>query len=502
MRWLVSIFTEQGLPPHGFCLLWQPALIWLHAISDGIIGIAYYMIPVALGYFTFRRRDLLFGWIFWMFAAFILACGTTHFMEIWVLWHPDYGVQGVIKAITATISLATAVLLWPLVPRALALPTTAEFQRVAERLSQESAERERTVGQLEQSEATFRQLVEGIRDSAIYMLDPRGCVTTWNAGAERLKGYSAAEIIGQHFSRFYITEDQDAGIPGEALEIAATSGRHESAGWHIRKDGTRFWANTTLHPLFDRSGRIIGFTKITRDLTDAREAEEALEQTRAHLAQAQKMEAIGQLTGGVAHDFNNLLTAILGSLELLRLEGVQQEADLERLLRVIQHAAERGATLTSRLLAFSRRQALVPRVTDLNRLVSNMSELLRQTLGEQITIEAVLAGGLWITFVDPNQMESCVLNLAVNARDAMPAGGKLTIETGNTYLDEDYAAAHDEVTAGQYVLVAVSDTGEGMSEDELRLAFEPFYTTKGEGKGTGLGLSPGLWFRKAVARPH
>ncbi len=328
------------------------------------------------------------------------------------------------------------------------------------------------------------------------MLDPRGCVATWNSGAERLKGYTAAEVLGQHFSRFYTKEDQDAGIPGQALEIAAMTGRHESENWHVRKDGTRFWANAVIHPLFDRSGQIIGFTKITRDLTDVRQAAEALEQTRAHLAQAQKMEAIGQLTGGVAHDFNNLLTAILGSLELLKLEGDQQHADFDRLMGVIQHAAERGATLTSRLLAFSRRQALMPRVTDLNRLVSNMSELLRQTLGEQITIEAVLAGGLWTTFVDQNQMESCILNLAVNARDAMPSGGKLTIETGNTYLDDDYAAAHDEVTAGQYVLVAVSDTGAGMTEEELGLAFEPFYTTKGEGKGTGLGLSQVYGFVK------
>ncbi len=312
MRWLVSLFTEQGLPPHGFCLLWQPGLIWLHSISDGLIGIAYFMIPIALGYFSYRRRDLLFGWIFWMFAAFILACGTTHFMEIWVLWHADYGVQGVIKAITAVISLTTAILLWPLVPRALALPTTAQFQRVADMLSQEAEGRKRALGQLEQSETSFRLLVEGIRDSAIYMLDPRGCVTTWNSGAERLKGYSAAEILGQHFSIFYTAEDRDAGIPGQALEIAVRSGRYESDGWHVRKDGTRFWANVVIHPLYDRFSKIIGFTKITRDLTEARMAEQALEQTRAHLAQAQKMEAIGQLTGGVAHDFNNLLTAILG----------------------------------------------------------------------------------------------------------------------------------------------------------------------------------------------
>jgi PAS domain S-box-containing protein len=496
MAWLVSLFNEQGLPPHGFCLLWQPGLILLHAISDGVIGFAYYLIPIALAWFIHQRRDVVFGWIFWMFAAFILACGTTHFMEIWVLWHPDYGVQGVLKAVTAVVSLATAVLLWPLIPRALALPTTVQFQHVAEMLSRESAERERTLGQLQQSEATFRLLVDSITDYAIYMLDPRGCVTTWNTGAERIKGYSAADILGQHFARFYTTEDQDAGVPGRALEIAANSGRYEWEGWHVRKDGTRLWAHVVMHPLSDRSGQIVGFAKITRDLTERQEAEQALEQTRAHLAQAQKMEAIGQLTGGVAHDFNNLLTAVLGSVELLRLEDPQPNADTERLLGVIQHAAERGATLTSRLLAFSRRQALMPRATDLNRLVRNMSELLRQTLGEQITIESVLAGGLWTTFVDQNQLENSILNLAVNARDAMPSGGRLTIETGNTWLDEDYASAHEEVAPGQYVLVAVSDTGEGMTEEELRQAFEPFYTTKDEGKGTGLGLSQVYGFVK------
>jgi PAS domain S-box-containing protein len=496
MGWLVSIFTERGLPPHGFCFLWDPGLIWLHAASDAVIGVSYYMIPLALAYFVYRRRDIMFGWIFWMFAAFILACGTTHFMDIWVLWHPDYALQGMIKALTAAISLATAVLLWPLVPRALTLPTTAQFQRVAELLSLEAAEREHTLGQLRRSETNFRLLVEGITDSAIYMLDPAGLVTTWNSGAERIKGYTAREVLGLHFSRFYTREDQDAGVPAEALETAMASGRYETENWHVRKDGSRFWAHVVIQPVHDHAGQFAGFAKITRDLTDRKRAEEALEQTRAHLAQAQKMEAIGQLTGGVAHDFNNLLTAVLGSLELLKLDEQPHDADTERLLGVIQHAAERGATLTARLLAFSRRQTLAPKVTDLNRLVSNMSELLRQTLGEQITIEAVLAGGLWTTLVDQNQMENSIINLAVNARDAMPSGGKLTIETGNTYLDDDYALAHTEVMPGQYVLVAVSDTGAGMTEEELLQAFEPFYTTKGEGKGTGLGLSQVYGFVK------
>ena len=326
-------------------------------------------------------------------------------------------------------------------PRALALPTAGQFQHVAGMLSRETARREQAVEQLHQTEASFRLLVDGVTDCALYMLDPRGCVTSWNPGAARIKGYTAEEIVGQHFSRFYTAQDQDASIPAKALETAGNTGRYEAEGWRVAKGGRQFWASVVIHPLFDNAQQIIGFAKITRDITERRQAEEALEQARAQLVQSQKMEAVGQLTGGVAHDFNNLLTAILGSLELLEHQNQLLPVEAERLLAVMRRAAERGATLTTRLLAFSRRQTLAPRLTDLNRLVANMSELLRRTLGVQTNVETVLAGGLWATMVDPHQLESSILNLALNARDAMPQGGKLTIETGNTYLDRLRAGA-------------------------------------------------------------
>ncbi len=244
-----------------------------------------------------------------------------------------------------------------------------------------------------------------------------------------------------------------------------------------------------INPIRDRDGTLVGFAKITRDITQRKQAEQDLEQARAALAQSQKMEAVGQLTGGIAHDFNNMLTAILGSLELLEIRQEAFNPTANRMLLVIRQAAEHGAELTRRLLAFSRKQTLAPALTDINRLVSGMSELLRRTLGEAVKIETVMAGGLWPAFVDANQVESALLNLAVNARDAMPQGGTLTIESGNAFLDADYARMHGEVAPGPYVFVAVSDTGTGMSREVLERAFEPFYTTKEIGRGTGLGLS-------------
>jgi PAS domain S-box-containing protein len=344
------------------------------------------------------------------------------------------------------------------------------------------------------SEERFRLLVQGVQDYAIYMLDPEGNVVSWNEGAARIKGYRPEEIIGRNFSLFYEPEAQQEGEPQRVLASAVADGGFEGEGWRVRKDGSRFWASVAVTPLYDATGKLRGFAKITRDLTTTRLNQEALEQSREQLMQAQKMEAVGQLTGGVAHDFNNLLTAIIGSLELL---GRRDRSERNRrLIETARRAAEQGAGLTQQLLAFSRQQPLAPEVLDINRLVAGMSDLLRRTIGAGIAIETVLAGGLWRTRIDPNQFQSALLNLALNARDAMEGGGKLTIETANAYLDDDYAARHAEVTPGQYVLVAVSDTGTGMSREVMDRAFEPFYTTKTEGRGTGLGLSQVFGFIK------
>ena len=342
----------------------------------------------------------------------------------------------------------------------------------------------------------LRRLVDGATDYAIFMLEPTGRIRTWNTGAARIKGYSADEVIGQHLSLFYTPEDRDAGVPQRALATAAREGGYAAEGWRVRKDGSRFWANVVLDAIHDEAGTLIGFAKVTRDVTEQREAQQTLEETRERLAQSQKMEAVGQLTGGIAHDFNNMLHVMLGSLAMIGRRLTTQEPALLRHLEIARQGAERAATLTRQLLAFSRRQPLQPRPLDPNRLVSGMSELLRRTLGEGIAIETVLAGGMWPMAADANQLESAILNLTLNARDAMPNGGRLTIETANSHLDEGYAREHAEVTPGQYAMIAVSDTGAGMTREVAEKAFEPFFTTKGVGSGTGLGLSQVFGFVK------
>jgi PAS domain S-box-containing protein len=354
--------------------------------------------------------------------------------------------------------------------------------------------------ELLESERQFRLLVNAITDYAIYMLDPEGRVTTWNSGAERIKGYRADEIVGQHFSRFYSEEDRRAGVPARMLRQAAEHGKIEAEGWRLRKNGSRFAAHVVVEAIHDAAGGLIGFAKITRDITAQREAQEMLERAREQLLQAGKMEAIGQLTGGVAHDFNNLLTIIIGNLTIA---GREVEAlasgpatRLRRAIGSAERGAERATALTQRLLAFSRRQVLDPRPLDLNKLIAAEAEFLQRTLGEPIEVEAVGSGGLWRVEVDANEFESALLNLAINARDAMPNGGKLTLEASNSFLDQNYCRANPEVMPGQYVMIAVTDNGGGMTKDVLDRAFEPFFSTKTVDAGTGLGLSQVYGFIK------
>jgi PAS domain S-box-containing protein len=364
--------------------------------------------------------------------------------------------------------------------------THQQLQQLNDELEQRVAER---TGELGRSELQFSELVSAVVDYAIYMLDVDGRIASWNAGAERIKGYSKSEAIGQHFSMFYTPEDRERHVPQHALTVAATTGKYEAEAWRVRKDGRRFWASVVIDAIYNEAGAVVGFAKVTRDLTERRLIEE-------QLRQSQKMEAIGQLTGGVAHDFNNLLTVIVGNLETIWRHAPPEDGKLRRAIDQVTRGAQRAVTLTQQLLAFSRRQPLNPKPTDINRLVAGMSDLVRRTIGENISVETVLAGGLWRVEIDAHQLESALLNLAVNARDAMPEGGKLTIETANAHLDEGYAGRYPELTAGQYVVVCVTDTGSGMSAEVITHAFEPFYTTKPIGQGTGLGLSQVYGFVK------
>ena len=334
-------------------------------------------------------------------------------------------------------------------------------------------------------EGRYRILVEAVTDYAIYLLDASGIVTTWNPGAERFKGYSANEIIGQHFSRFYTPEDQETGLPARALETARREGKFEAEGWRVRKDGSRFWAYVVIDPIRGPSGEIIGFAKITRDLSERKEAEQKLEKAREISVQAQKLEAIGQLTGGIAHDFNNLLTAILGSLELLR-KRLPSDPRSISLLENAAQGAQRGKDLTDRMLAFARNQELKHQAIDIPELVQGMTELLQRALGSTFRIETRFPLGLKRVITDSNQLEMALLNLAVNARDAMEDGGEIILSA----RQESVAAKDGAVLKpGTYVCLSVRDGGAGMDKETLQKATEPFFTTKGVGKGTGLGLS-------------
>jgi PAS domain S-box-containing protein len=353
------------------------------------------------------------------------------------------------------------------------------------KVTRDLTERKAAERALQVSEQQFRLLVQSVTDYAIYMLDPQGHVTNWNAGAQRIKGYSPDEIIGQHFSKFYTEEDLVTGEPDRALQTALREGRFAKEGWRRRKDGTHFWASVVVDPIRSDDGTLVGFAKITRDVTERREAERELERAREALFQSQKMEAIGQLTGGVAHDFNNLLAAILGSLELVQKRLPSDEGRAAPLINNAIAAAKRGAALTQRMLAFARRQDLKPQLIEVHTLIDGMTELVQRSLGPSINFENHVARLLPWVKVDANQMEMALLNLAMNARDAMPNGGSITVDAEEVVI----STATAELKPGAYICLAVSDTGEGMDDTTLRKATEPFFTTKGMGKGTGLGLS-------------
>ncbi|MGW8390367.1 PAS domain S-box protein [Pseudoduganella sp. HUAS MS19] len=351
-------------------------------------------------------------------------------------------------------------------------------------VTRDITERKRVMEALRESEQSFRLLVQGVIDYAIYMLSPQGLITNWNQGGQRIKGYAPEEVLGTHYRRFFTEDDKAAGVPERALEVAAREGRYESEGWRVRKDGTRFWAHAVIDALYDDDGELLGFAKVTRDNTEQRQAQESLEQAQAALFQAQKMESIGQLTGGVAHDFNNLLAVVSNGIDILR--TAPPEGASVRVLDSMRRAVDRGAALTQQLLAFARQQPLEPSVQQLNRLVLGFEGVLRRAAGPLMRFEMDLDPKLRQASIDEARFEAALLNLVVNARDAMPEGGTLEVTTRNVRLEANQAGA---LPAGDYVRVSVADTGTGMSEEVRRRAFEPFYTTKEVGKGSGLGLS-------------
>ncbi|MBR0843947.1 PAS domain S-box protein [Bradyrhizobium liaoningense] len=475
--------------PHGICLLWEPELIWLHVVADACIAAAYFSIPFALAILVTKRRDLKFGWVYWAFAIFIMACGLTHVLSIYTLWVPVYGIEGLVKAATAVASVFTAAALWPLLPKILTIPSPFELRQVQAALEEEEIKRRDATLLLRQVEDAQRAMRESVMRltavvetavDGVILFDAQNRILLFNPACERLFGYRADEVINRNVGMLMPGEASAA--PDNKATRFATGG--EAIG--LRKDGSAFPMNLSVGQA-RQDGELI-FVGIVHDLS-------ARKLTEQQLQQAQKMETVGQLSGGIAHDFNNLLTVMIGNAEHLS-EQLKARPDLQRFADDICQSGERGAELTQRLLAFSRRQLLQPQPIDCRGLLDSMLKLLKRTLREDIEIRTASGPGKIQAFADRTQLESAVLNLALNAQDAMPAGGHLTLSTELATIDEEYRALHPEVTSGSYALISVTDDGEGMTPDVIERAFEPFFTTKEVGKGSGLGLSMVYGFAK------
>ena len=508
-------FLTQGIP-HGYCLLWNPGLLWLHAGSDTVIAAAYFLIPVSLVQFVRRRRDVPFNLVFLCFSAFILLCGTTHLLAVYNIWVPNWWLSGVVKGLTALVSVATAILLVRLVPQAIALPSPQQLREANDQLAAvnaqlraEALELERArqalaharedaeelvrvrTGELaqatmliERSQARYRALVKASSD-VVWTTDPDGAprdFTEWS----RFTGEEPEADVADRAQRIH---------PDDRVTVLArwrnalASGEKFEAQYRMKVAGDG-WRSVRVQavPVREPSGAVREWVGSHVDITDQVESSRQITLMQEQLQQSQRLEAVGRLAGGIAHDFNNLLTVITGAGTLV-LEDMPRDNPSRRDVEDVVAAGTRAAALTAQLLAYSRKQVLQPQMIDVSAVLDDVQTMLRRLIGEQITIDVAAHATTWMVLADPNQLEQVILNLALNARDAMPDGGTITFETQHVIIGSEYSSTHLGVTPGEYVILAVSDTGVGMDEVTRAQIFEPFFTTKPVGAGTGLGLA-------------
>lgn len=601
MEFLSWLFSTDAFMPHGHCYLWEGKIMRLHILSDALIALSYLTIPITLTYIVWKRKDVPFDWIFFCFGVFILACGGTHAMEIWTLWHPTYWLSGCLKAVTATASITTALLLVKLIPQILSIPSVGKLREAEAGMNREARVRQLAEHSVWKSEEQMRKVIESIEDYAILTLDADGLITSWNAGAEKIKGWREEEIVGWHFSRFYPREDNLSGKPAMELEQAAATGRFEDEGWRLRKDGSRFWANVIITALRDESHCVYGFSKITRDMSERKKAEEEIEKLamvaretdnavirtdadggiewvnagftkltgysfaevkgrkpgsflqgpktspeaikliRKHVTEAsiveteilnyskagkeywvslriqplfapdgrlkgffsinsditkrvnealkqrrsQRLESIGTLAGGVAHDLNNSIAPVLMLCDILRAQYPKES----QLIDAVESSAKRGAGMVKHLLTFAKGTEGKLALLDPSVLVREMRTLITGSFPKSIRLVVNLEPNLPTVLGDVTQLHQVLLNLCVNARDAMPDGGTLTLSAQRVEVDEAYASTITDAVPGTYLMMRVQDTGTGIPAEVLERIFEPFFTTKDQDKGTGLGLS-------------
>ncbi|HET6182337.1 MAG TPA: PAS domain S-box protein [Acetobacteraceae bacterium] len=476
---LTTFVDPSGFTPHGFCLAWDPGLVWLQAGSDLAIAAAYYSIPLALAFFVSRREDLAFRWVFLLFAAFIMACGTTHVMGVLTLWVPAYWADGAVKAVTAILSCVTAVALWPLMPKALALPPPAQLRSANQEL-------DATARRLAASEARYRALFTRA-PVAMHTLDSNGRIVAVTDQWLDLLGYSREDVLGQPVTRFQ--DPETAEVTSSAWQgVPSMIGVRNLPRRFLRRSGEPIEASVSFTVETEPDGTWYVIASIT-DVTARKRAETALRASEDRLRQAEKLEAVGQLTSGIAHDFNNMLTVIMGSMDMLKRRIAGNEA-AERLVQAAQEGAEKAARLTSQLLSFSRRQRLEPQKLNASEVVAGMEALLTRSVGERISLEIEpRPSDQWWCVADRNQLEAALLNLVLNARAAIAAAGRVRIFTRNLTVTESEAIEQGEPAPGDYLCISVEDNGSGMSDEVRRRAFEPFFTTKPQGQGSGLGLA-------------